>query len=146
MLKTRFISVGTYISYSIPIFLRLLRGKDFVPGPFNLGRYYFPIGIISVLWMTIASISLMLPTQRVVYDPTIYKSISEYIWHCIDVFNWAPVMGTFDQSQKTVIGVYAGATLIWYMSAREWFTGPRVAVTLEHDLPPSEEDPLIQDC
>jgi hypothetical protein len=71
--------------------------------------------------MTCASLSLMLPTQYMTYDPDKYTSIADFLWHCVDSFNWAPVM---------VFGVFIGATLSWFLSARKWFIGPRPDVSL----------------
>lgn len=80
--------------------------------------------------MTCASISLMLPTQYMVYDPEKYKSILDYLWHFVDSFNWASVM---------VIGVYFGATLSWYLSARKTFIGPKPDATLLTDESAGDE-------
>ena len=35
--------------------------KQFVPGPFNLGKWYMPIGIIAVSWVTFIVILLLFP-------------------------------------------------------------------------------------
>ena len=136
-------TIGTYISYGIPILLRLIKGSEFVPGPIHLGKYYYPIGILSLAWMSLACIALMLPTEYVAYDPEKFKDIYEYIWHWIDVFNWAPVM---------VLGVYFISTLAWYGSVRQWFTGPRIiedspsSNSLQEDKETTEQDKLLVDA
>src|SRR6202000_1898283 len=43
--------IGLYVAYVLPTLLRLLRGADFVPGPWHLGRWSRPIGIIAVVWV-----------------------------------------------------------------------------------------------
>lgn len=45
-------TIGLYISYMIPIFLRLTICRlNFVPGPFSLGIFSIPVGITAVLWV-----------------------------------------------------------------------------------------------
>ena len=45
-------TIGLYISYMIPIFLRLTISRaDFVSGPFSLGIFSLPVGITAVLWV-----------------------------------------------------------------------------------------------
>ena len=43
--------IGLYIAYGIPIFLRLRAGDSFEPGPWNLGKWSRPIGIVAVVWI-----------------------------------------------------------------------------------------------
>jgi len=52
-------TVGLYIAYIIPVFLRL-RNRDFQPGPWNLGRWSKPIGWVAVLWVCFISIVFFL--------------------------------------------------------------------------------------
>src|SRR6202453_2733000 len=59
---TSIATIGLYIAYVLPTLLRLLRGADFVPGPWHLGRWSRPIGIIAVIWVAFISILFMLPT------------------------------------------------------------------------------------
>ena len=55
--------IGLYIAYGIPIFLRLRAGSDaFVRGPWHLGRWSRPIGIIAVVWVCIICVLFVLPT------------------------------------------------------------------------------------
>ena len=44
----------------IPILMRLINGKRFEPGPFNLGRYSPYIGTAAVLWVVFITVSLEL--------------------------------------------------------------------------------------
>lgn len=96
-------TIGLYVAYGIPIFLRLRAGDSFEPGPWNLGRWSKPIGYIAVIWVVVIAI--------------LFVSPSFYPWTTAANFNWAgPVF----------VAVMA-AVLIWYaVSAHKWFTGPKI--------------------
>jgi len=53
---------GQYIAYSIPILCRFYGGVEWVPGPFTLGKFGFPVAMIAVLWMAFSVIILVFPT------------------------------------------------------------------------------------
>ena len=53
--------IGLYISYVLPILLRLM-AKDFKPGPWHLGAWSRPIGVIAIVWVVFIAILFMLPT------------------------------------------------------------------------------------
>ena len=56
-------TIGLYISYAIPIFLRITTArKDFVKGDFHLGFMSYPIAIIAILWIAFVTVS---PAQLV---------------------------------------------------------------------------------
>ncbi|KAF9465588.1 amino acid transporter [Collybia nuda] len=93
--------VGLYTSYTIPIVLRLTSGRHkFVPGPFSLGRWSLPIGIIAVSWATFVSILLLFPLSQM-------PSAEE--------MNYAVVI---------VAAVFIFSSGSWVLSARRWFSGP----------------------
>ncbi len=111
--------IGLYISYVIPVYLRLRQGEDFAPGPWNLGRWSRPIGILAVGWTAVITVLFMLPTA----SPITAES-----------FNYTPV------AVAVVVG-FAGVW--WLVSARHWFTGPQVhplpAGTDAGDTPPGPD-------
>ena len=53
--------IGLYIAYVLPTFLRLRQGDAFEPGPWHLGRWSRPIGIIAVAWVAFITVLFMLP-------------------------------------------------------------------------------------
>jgi amino acid permease (GABA permease) len=107
--------IGLYVAYVIPTFLRLLAGDRFVRGPWHLGRWSRPIGIIAVVWVVFITILFMLPTV----SPVTAES-----------FNYTPV---------AVLVVLGFAGIWWLVSAKNWFTGPRVQGT-EEELAEAERD------
>jgi amino acid permease (GABA permease) len=97
--------IGLYVAYVLPTFLRLRLGAAFNRGPWHLGRWSAPIGIIAVTWVAIITILFMLPTG----SPVTSKN-----------FNYTVV---------AVVAVLGFAGIWWLVSARNWFTGPKVQGT-----------------
>jgi amino acid permease (GABA permease) len=89
--------IGLYVAYVIPVLLRRLRGKEFVTGPFSLGRWSPIIGWIAVVWVVFICILFVLPPLSPVN---------------INTFNYAPV---------AVVVVIALATILWFVSGRKNF-------------------------
>jgi amino acid permease (GABA permease) len=95
-------TIALYVAYGIPILLRLRAGSSFQPGPWNLGRWSRPVGVIAVVWIAFISILFVLPQAAPIN---------------ITTFNYAIVA--------------VGAVLLfsggyWMLSARNWFKGPVV--------------------
>ncbi|MFC7550190.1 amino acid permease [Plantactinospora sp. GCM10030261] len=112
--------IGLYLSFLIPIALRLRMGDAFRPGPWNLGRRYKLLGWIAVVEIAIISIYFVLPIV-----PAGVPGNPDFTWSSV---NYAPI---------AVGGVLAGVAIWWYASARHWFTGPRRTV----DQPTDEVSP-----
>ena len=54
-------TVGLYIAYIIPVFLRLRAGDSFQPGPWTLGRRYKLVNIVAIVFVILVVYSLNLP-------------------------------------------------------------------------------------
>ncbi|MGH8733420.1 MAG: amino acid permease, partial [Burkholderiales bacterium] len=54
-------TVGLYIAYTIPIYLRLRQGDSFATGPWNLGSRYRVINTVAIGWVIITVAVLSLP-------------------------------------------------------------------------------------
>jgi amino acid permease (GABA permease) len=108
--------IGLYIAYVMPTFLRLRQGESFQRGPWHLGGWSTPIGVIAVTWVAIITVLFMLP------------QVSPVTWL------------TFNYAVFAVLAVIGFAGIYWLVSARKWFTGPRVQGTaeelaaIEHEL------------
>ena len=93
--------VGLYISYVIPVFLRL-RNPDFEPGPWNLGRWSNPVAWIAVVWVALIAVVFCLP----VFNP----------WKTWETFNFTgPIL--------VLAALFVGGW--WSLSAKNHFTGPQ---------------------
>ncbi|KAK9902676.1 hypothetical protein WJX75_002307 [Coccomyxa subellipsoidea] len=55
-------SIGLYVSYGIPILVRVIKHRNFTPSPFNLSRWQLPINLAAVFWVVISSVAFILPT------------------------------------------------------------------------------------
>jgi hypothetical protein len=99
--------IGLYIAYVLPTFLRLRQGAAFQRGPWHLGRWSRPIGIIAVLWVVFITVLFMLPQVSPVTAKT---------------FNYTPI---------AVLAVIGFAGIYWLVSARKWFKGPKVQGSAE---------------
>ncbi|KAG1464281.1 hypothetical protein G6F46_000895 [Rhizopus delemar] len=94
-------TISANISYFIPIWLRItMARKRFGKGPYNMGRYSVPCGIIACFWILFTSVLFILPTQYPVTPQNM---------------NFAIIPFAF------VIGL---STLAYLISGRKWFTGP----------------------
>jgi amino acid transporter len=94
--------IGLYIAYIIPVFLRLRAGDSFQRGPWHLGSWSRPIGIVATMWVVFIAILFMLPQVTPINATT---------------FNYAPVA-------VGVVLLFAGGW--WLISAKNWFRGPKV--------------------
>jgi amino acid transporter len=54
-------TVGLYLAYIIPVFLRLRKGDAFDPGPWNLGRRYKLVNILAIAFVVVVVYALDLP-------------------------------------------------------------------------------------
>jgi amino acid permease (GABA permease) len=97
--------IGLYIAYVTPTLLRRLLGADFQEGPWTLGKWSPVVGWIGVIWVGIIVILFMLPQDG---------PLSAISW---STFNYAPIA-------VGVVVLFSGG--YWVLSARKWFTGPRV--------------------
>ena len=102
--------IGLYVAYVAPIFLRLRAGTRFNEGPWTLGRWSRPIGIVATCWVAFIFVLFMLPQALPIN---------------ISSFNYTPVV---------FLVVLGGAAIWWVVSAKNWFTGPRVQGTPEELL------------
>src|SRR5215210_2692973 len=99
--------IGLYIAYIAPVFLRLRAGSRFQEGPWSLGRWSRPIGIVATIWVVFIAILFMLPQAQPIN---------------ITTFNYTPIV---------FLVVIGSVTLWWVASAKNWFKGPKVQGTAE---------------
>ena len=111
-------TVGLYIAYLIPVYLRLRAGDNFTPGPWTLGSRYRIVNIIALFFGVLMVFALDLP-----YTPTGLPWKDGFDW---TVVNYTPA--------AIIIPLIFGG---WYLvSAKNKYQGP--VSTLE-------EDPVTRD-
>jgi amino acid permease (GABA permease) len=106
---TSIATIGLYIAYVLPTLLRRLEGQSWQGGRWSLGRWSPFIGWFGIAWVGFIAVLFLLPEVQ-------FSSIT---WHN---FNYAPI---------AVGVVLLFATVYWLVSARKWFTGPKVQGTEE---------------
>jgi len=104
-------AIAAYFAFTVPIFIRVFFvGNRFRPGPWNLGRFSRPIGLVACAFVSLMIPILCFPAGR-------GKDLNA------STMNWTVV-------------VWAGplfAAFIWFqVSAHKWFTGP--VINLEHRI------------
>jgi len=109
--------IGLYISYAIPIFLRL-RNPDFVPGPWNLRGASKLVGWTAVVWVGCITILFFAPLFWPFWPPFGKTVVDEAttIFHQNNVNFTGPLI---------LLAVFV-FWLYWRLSGRKWFTGPKV--------------------
>ena len=111
--------VGLYVAFAIPIYLRWRAGDSFPAGGWTIGRRYKWMSLLAVAEIAVTSFIAILPTSAA--GAPWYKGFGWSSWKFV---NYTPI----------VVGVlllllWAG----WHLSAKKWFTGPKMTI----DAPPS---------
>jgi amino acid transporter len=107
-------TVGLYIAYILPVYLRLRAGDSFQPGPWNLGSRYKLVNILAIVFVVLVVYSLVfLP-----YTPAGLPWNDGFDWSLV---NYVPL--------AIIIPLIFGG---WYLvSAKDRYQGP--VRTLEED-------------
>jgi len=100
--------IGLYIAYGMPILLRLLAGEKFQRGPWHLRQWSYVVGWIAVVWIAFIAILFILPQAAP--------------GNTLTTFNYAIVA-------VGVVVLYSGG--YWFLSAKNWFKGPKVQGSME---------------
>ena len=107
-------TVGLYIAYTIPVYLRLRAGDNFEAGPWNLGRRYRVINTVAIVWVIITVVVLSLPFSA-------GRACRGSTSSTLPALNYTPF----------VLVVGALVAIWWVVSAKNKYTGP--VRTLEED-------------
>jgi amino acid transporter len=113
---TSIATIGLYIAYAIPIYLRFREGDRWEPGEWTLGRWYKPVGVIAIVWVAFISVLFIMPTL-----PQGIPFKNGFTW--LDV-NYAPI---------ALVGALVLFGGWWVLSAKNWFKGP-IAQGSEEEL------------
>ncbi|MEK6278189.1 MAG: amino acid permease [Actinomycetota bacterium] len=107
-------TVGLYLAYILPVYLRLRKGDEFEPGPWNLGRRYKLVNTLAIAFVILVVFALDLP-----YTPT---GLPWNDGFDTSVVNYTPL--------AILVPLIFG---VWYLiSAKNKYQGP--VRTLEEDV------------
>jgi amino acid transporter len=108
-------TVGLYLAYIIPVYLRLRAGDSFQPGPWNLGSRYRLVNTLAIAFVVLVVYSLVL----LPYTPAGLPWNDDFDW---TVVNYVPL--------AVLLPLIFG---VWYLiSAKDRYQGP--VRTLEEDV------------
>jgi amino acid transporter len=113
--------IGLYLAFAIPIFLRWKIGDAFEVGAWNNGKKYKWMNLVAVIEIVVICIYFILPLY-----PSGWIFSDDFEWKFV---NYAPIL-TF--------GTIALVAIWWHLSAKKWFTGPKV--TIDHAVVEAFDD------
>jgi amino acid transporter len=99
-------TVGLYLAYILPVYLRLRAGNSFETGPWTLGHRYRLVNILAIAFVVVVVISLSLPFT--------HASVPWNDDFDITTVNYSPLV--------LVLGLVVA--LWWVVSAKNRYTGP----------------------
>jgi amino acid transporter len=99
-------TVGLYLAYIIPVYLRLRQGDNFKPGPWTLGARYKWVNIGAIAFVVLVVYSLDGPTSSVGAPWN-----SGFTW---TAFNYTPLV--------LLVGLIVG--IWWWLGAKNKYKGP----------------------
>jgi hypothetical protein len=82
-----------------------------------LGRWFLPIGVVAVAWVSFIDILLMFPTTQHVNAQNMSEFQSYFLLPLQDLL-------FSDYAVVIIMAVFIYAALSWVISARKWFKGP----------------------
>ena len=103
---TSICTVGLYLAYIIPVYLRLRVGDGFQPGPWTLGRHYKWINAGAIVFVALVVYSLDIPIV-----PAGVPWNDSFDWTAV---NYSPLV--------LVVGVLVG--IWWLVDAKKRYHGP----------------------
>jgi amino acid transporter len=103
---TAICTVGLYLAYIIPVFLRLRQGRKFEVGAWNLGRHY--------KWINIGAIAFVVLVVYALDIPTVPAGVPWNSGFDLTAVNYSPL----------VLAVGVIVAIWWLVSAKDRYTGP----------------------
>jgi amino acid transporter len=120
---TAICTIGLYIAYVIPVYLRLRQGDRFEAGPWNLGKRYRLVNIGAIAFVVLVVYSLDIPS--------VSKGVPWNDGFAFKYINYAPLV--------LVVGLIVG--IWWMLDAKNKYKGPvrtidEVEISAEPEPPP----------
>jgi amino acid transporter len=117
--------IGLYLAFAIPIWYRWKQGNAFRPGPWTLGGKYRWMCLVAVAEVVITSVYFLLPFAPSGAPRWLQGLMGVAAKDQVDV-NWANV----NYTPIVLIGALVLLWVGWHLSAKKWFTGPKVTIDL----------------
>ncbi|KAM3583407.1 hypothetical protein VKS41_004320 [Umbelopsis sp. WA50703] len=115
-------TIGSQMSYFIPILVRITSSrKTFAHGPWHLGKFSVPLGVISCCWLAFTCALFICPTEAPITAENMNYAVLPFV---------------------VIMGASVG---YYYFFARKWFTGPvRVVDGQQVVLGEDDEEPVAE--
>ncbi|MDQ1307062.1 MAG: hypothetical protein QG671_2894 [Actinomycetota bacterium] len=126
--------IGLYLAFAIPIYYRWKAGDSFKQGSWNLGNKWKWMAPLAVLEILITSVYFILPLYPA-GAPAFMRNFlgapsAEEVPFDWKFVNYAPI----------VLGIIFILLWIgWHVSAKKWFTGPKITVDLPEGVSSADE-------
>jgi amino acid transporter len=118
--------IGLYISYAIPIYLRLTN-NDFEVGPWNLKGKHKLVGWTAIIWIGFITVLFFAPLFRPFWPIWGDKNLFLDDGEGSQFFR----QNNFNFTGPLILLATVAILAYWYFSGRKWFTGPKVQGTPE---------------
>ncbi len=119
--------IGLYISYAIPIYLRLTN-PDFQTGPWNLKGKHKLVGWTALIWIVFITVLFFAPLFWPFWP--IFGD-DNAILNADGTESGFFKQNNFNFTAPLIIGAAVVFWLYWILSGKKWFTGPKVMGTPE---------------
>ena len=107
-------TIGVYVAYVAPVYLRWRAGDSFQPGAWTLGRRYKWMCPVAVVWTLLMIVVFSLP-----FVPAGVPWNDDFDWTAL---NYSPIIN---------LALFAAIGIWWFAGARRRYTGP--VRTIEFD-------------
>jgi amino acid transporter len=123
---TAICTIGLYLAYIIPVYLRLRQGHRFEGGPWSLGRHYRWINVGAIAFVVLVVYALDIPTS-----PAGVPWDHAFKW---SAFNYSPLV--------LLVGVLVA--IWWQVSAKNKYNGPVRTIDEPEPGPSVEQPPVVR--
>jgi amino acid transporter len=126
--------IGLYLAFAIPIWLRWRQGDAFKPGPWTLGQKYKWMSLLAVAEILVTSVYFILP-----YAPA---GAPRWLQGLLGVADKDQVDFAWPAVNYTPIVFFGALALLWagwHLSAKKWFTGPKMTIDLPAGVSAADE-------
>ncbi len=126
--------LGLYLAFAIPIYYRWKQGTAFKQGSWNLGskwKWMAPLAILEILITSVYFILPLYPAGAPAFMRGFLGAPSAeevpFDWKFV---NYAPIV---------LAAIFIALWIGWHVSAKKWFTGPKITVDLPAGVSSSDE-------
>src|ERR687887_380470 len=120
-------TIGLYIAYVAPVYLRLRAGASFRPGSWNLGRHYKWMNTIAIVWTVLMVVDFSLP-----FVPAGVPWNDHFDWTAL---NYSPFVNA---------GLFIAIGIWWFAGAKRKYTGPVRTIEFDEAMGVVEEAPATR--